>query len=121
VPKFLRWALIVVLLVLVTLFALANYQPVEIRFDPLDTGPAALRVPFFIAAFAFLLIGVVIGGAAAWLRQAKWRRRARERGRTADGLSRELSELRAERAVAVPAPVPARVGDDLPRTLDPHI
>jgi uncharacterized integral membrane protein len=117
VPKFLRWALIVILLVLVTLFALANYQPVEIRFDPLSSGPAPLRVPFFLAAFVFLLIGVVIGGAAAWLRQAKWRRRARARGRTADDLARELSELRAERAT----PVPARVGDDLPRTVDPHI
>ncbi len=116
-PKFLRWALIIVLLVLVTVFALANYQPVEIRFDPLNSGPAPLRLPFFVAAFVFVLIGVVIGGAAAWLRQAKWRRRARERGRAAEGLTRDLAELRAERAVAVPA----RVADDLPRPLDPHI
>lgn len=116
-PKFLRWALIVLLLLLVTLFALANYQPVEIRFDPLSAGPAPLRVPLFVAAFVFLLIGVVIGGAAAWLRQAKWRRRARERGRTADGLARELAELRAERATTVPAPGP----DNAPRVAAPHI
>lgn len=116
-PKVLRWALIILLLVVAVVFALANHQPVDIQLDPLSSGPPTLRIPLFAAIFLFMLIGVVIGGTAAWFGQAKWRRRARQRGREADGLARELTEARAERA----SPSSAVAPEPVQHRADPYI
>ena len=61
--------------------ALANRAPVMLSLDPFrpDQPAAAITVPLFVALFAALLVGIAIGGAAAWLGQGKWRRAARAR------------------------------------------
>ena len=46
-------------------------------------------MPLFVVLIAVLILGVIIGGVAAWLRQTKWRRTARR-------LEREVASLRAE-------------------------
>ena len=49
----------------------------------------SVTLPLFALIIVLLILGVVIGGIAAWLRQGKWRRTARR-------LEREASELRGE-------------------------
>jgi uncharacterized integral membrane protein len=70
--------LIVLGLVLIS-FAVANRQIVTVSLDPFDQANPALVVsqPLYLVVFVVLIAGVVIGGCAAWLRQARWRRRAR--------------------------------------------
>lgn len=84
-------ALIVVpLAVILIAFAVANRQAVTVSLDPFSAGaPAAsLTLPLFALVIALLIIGVVIGGTAAWLRHGRWRRVARR-------LERDLKELNA--------------------------
>jgi uncharacterized integral membrane protein len=66
-------------------FALANRQIVTVSFDPFDQAdPAlALALPLYQLIFLLLILGVLVGGSAAWLRQAKWRARARRAERVA--------------------------------------
>jgi len=88
--------------VLILLFALANRQWITVSLDPFSAQDPAVAVSlpvFFVVLFA-LMAGVIIGGAATWLSQAKWRRAAR---RHQAALRRVLSESaptkpRAERA-----------------------
>src|ERR1700722_17413725 len=70
--------LIVLGLVLIS-FAVANRQIVTVSLDPFDQADPALAVsqPMYRVVFVVLIAGVVIGGCAAWLPQARWRGRAR--------------------------------------------
>jgi hypothetical protein len=71
-------------------FAVANRGAVVISFDPFDQSHPAfsMTVPLFALLLCVALAGVVIGGAAAWLGQSKWRRAAR----VAQAQTRELRE-----------------------------
>jgi uncharacterized integral membrane protein len=66
--------------VVIVAFAVANRQTVTVSFDPFSAvSPAyAATLPLFVIVFAVLILGVVIGGIAAWIRQSKWRRTARK-------------------------------------------
>jgi uncharacterized integral membrane protein len=79
------------LAVVIIAFAVANRQIVTVSLDPFSSEhPASsLTLPLFALILVLLIAGVVIGGVAAWLRQAKWRRVARR-------LEREVEELRSE-------------------------
>ncbi len=83
--------ILVPLAILFVTFAVANRQTIVVSLDPFDqASPAfAVAMPLFGLTIALLIVGVVIGGMAAWLRQAKWRRAARV-------AESEARELRAE-------------------------
>ncbi len=72
-------------------FAVANRQFVTVSFDPFNSAhPAAsVTLPLFALIIVLLIIGVVIGGGASWLRHGRWRRAARR-------LEREIGQLREE-------------------------
>jgi uncharacterized integral membrane protein len=98
--------ILVPLAVVLAAFAVANRQIVVISFDPFDQAhPAyALPVPLFALVLALVIGGVIIGGAAAWLRQSKWRRSARLAQAQARELSVELERLkRSLRPVELPS------------------
>jgi uncharacterized integral membrane protein len=79
------------LVVLILLFAVANRQWISVSLDPFSAQDPALAVSlpvFFVVLFA-VMVGVLIGGTATWLSQAKWRRAAR---RHQAALRRVLSE-----------------------------
>ena len=105
--KFVTIVILVPLTVVIVMFAVANREIVAVSFDPFDAArPAyAVKMPMFILIFVLVGIGVVIGGIAAWLRQHKWRVRARR----AETEARELRAAHeAQRARgAMPAPVEA--------------
>jgi len=91
VRKIVAALILVPLAVVIIAFAVANRQIVTVLFDPFsaERPAASLTLPLFALIIVLLVIGVLIGGTAAWLRQAKWRRTARR-------LEREVADLRIE-------------------------
>jgi uncharacterized integral membrane protein len=79
VRKFIAIAVLVPLAIVIVMFAVANREIVTVSFDPFDPAhPAlALKLPLFMLIFVLVAVGVVVGGVAAWLRQHRWRLRAR--------------------------------------------
>jgi uncharacterized integral membrane protein len=101
---------LVPLAIVFILFAVANREMVTLSLDPFDaTRPAfTYRMPLFILIFVLLLVGTLVGGIAAWLRQSKWRRVVRQ-------LRDENRLLRAELSAQQPA---AGFRRSLPASLD---
>jgi hypothetical protein len=109
--------ILIPLAVVVIALAVANRQPVLVSFDPFDQlHPAMARaLPLYQLMLLLLVVGVVVGGAAAWVRQGKWRRAARLADAQARELRAEVDRLRRlapAELVPVPAPAPA---DQTPR------
>jgi uncharacterized integral membrane protein len=94
-------------------FAVANRQTVTVSFDPFSTtAPAyAATLPLFAVIFSFLILGVLTGGIAAWIRQSKWRRAARKLEAEVRALQAEQEAIRRrfgtpEQAPSAPSPYP---------------
>src|SRR4030088_1617552 len=99
-------ALVLIFLALVLIaIAVANRQVVTVSFDPFDQANPALVLsqPAYVLIFLLLITGVVVGGCAAWLRQGKWRARARRAEAQLSRLQAQLSEQPGA-ASAVPSP-----------------
>lgn len=88
---------LVPLAIILIAFAVANRHVVTVSLDPFSSNPpaAAVTLPLFALVIVLLIIGVLIGGVAAWLRQGKWRRTARRLEFEVDELRREIQLLRA--------------------------
>jgi hypothetical protein len=88
-------------LLLVTL-AVANRHEVRLVLDPFrPENPAiSLAMPLYAYIFIALVAGVLLGGTATWLSQARWRRGAREQGRAAARWHAEADRLTRERDAA---------------------
>jgi len=97
--------IVVPLAAILIAFAVANRQSVTVSFDPFSaTNPAyAATLPLFVLIFVLVILGVVIGGAAAWLRQAKWRRTAHRLDADVRALHQELETMRRREAAAAEA------------------
>lgn len=109
--KFVTALIFIPLAVIVVAFAVANRALVAVSFDPFDAvDPAfALRMPMFVLIFVLVGLGVLIGGVAAWLKQHKWRVRARRAEAEARELRRRLDEERPQRSVPAQAVPPFAV------------
>ena len=105
-PKKVVWVLgIIPASVLLVVFAVANRHSVHLVLDPLAPQNPALSIeaPLFLLLLGGVVVGVLLGGAATWLKQGKWRRAARQRGEEAEGLRRETDRLhRQMEAVSQP-------------------
>jgi uncharacterized integral membrane protein len=88
VRKIVSAVILVPLALIIIGFAVANRQAITVSFDPFDAvQPAyAASMPLFVLIFVLVIFGVILGGTAAWLRQARWRWAARR----AEGENREL-------------------------------
>jgi uncharacterized integral membrane protein len=111
--KIVTTIIVVPLATLIIAFAVANRQLVTVSFDPFNsTNPAyAVPLPLFILIFVLVILGVVVGGVAAWLRQSKWRRAARKLDDENRQLLQELATIRNRfgteaQAKAEPEPEP---------------
>ncbi|MFY9770256.1 MAG: lipopolysaccharide assembly protein LapA domain-containing protein [Xanthobacteraceae bacterium] len=91
IRKIIAAVILVPLAVVIIAFAVANRQIVTVSLDPFSAEhPAAsLTLPLFALVIVLLVLGVLIGGIAAWRRQSKWRRTARR-------LEREIADLHIE-------------------------
>jgi hypothetical protein len=96
--KFVAIAILVPLGVILVMFAVANRQIAAVSFDPFNSAePAfALKMPLFVLIFVLVGLGVLIGGIAAWLRQHKWRVRARQAEAEARDLRARLEAQQVE-------------------------
>jgi uncharacterized integral membrane protein len=94
-------------------FAVANHEPVTVSFDPFSaTNPAfALEIRLYLLAFSLLILGVIVGGVAAWLTQRKWRRAARKFEAEARALRSELDSFRRRFGLAPRTTLPATIGE----------
>jgi uncharacterized integral membrane protein len=102
--------LLVPLAVIIIAFAVANRQVVTVSLDPFSSTPpaASVTLPLFALVIVLLIVGVLIGGTAAWLRQGKWRRTARRLEREVSELRGEVYALKATAEPVKPAAVPER-------------
>ncbi len=117
VRRIIATLILIPLAVVIIAFAVANRQWVTVSFDPFSsTSPAyAATLPLFAFIFVALILGVVIGGAVAWVGQAKWRRTARKLDSDVRVLHQELDAVRRRFA---PEPPPASP-DPSPYTVIP--
>jgi uncharacterized integral membrane protein len=93
--------ILVPLAIVIIALAMANRQIVTVSLDPFNSSPpaATVSVPLFVLIIVLLIIGVVLGGAASWLGQGRWRRTARRH-------EREAAKLRGDLAVLKPHAAP---------------
>ena len=113
--KLLTIVILVPLGVLIVAFAVANRQIVTVSFDPFSAGePAAtLTLPLFVLIIALLIIGVLIGGTASWIRQGKWRSSVRRLDRDLVRLREKLAAFEAAGPKAAIRPEPAEPAQPL--------
>jgi uncharacterized integral membrane protein len=109
---------IVPLMALLVALAVANRDVVAVSFDPFSTiNPAfVLKVRLYLLAFFLLIVGVLIGGIAVWLKQRKWRRAARKHEAEARALRAELDSLRRRFGLSPRSTLPSRI-DQTPQAM----
>lgn len=105
--KILTIIVAVPLAAIIIAFAVANRQSVTVSFDPFSSAdPAyAATLPLFAVVLLVLIVGVVVGGIAAWIRQGKWRRAVRQLEAESRNLRSDLDDAR-RRVAAVTEPAP---------------
>jgi uncharacterized integral membrane protein len=84
---------------------IANRHSVQLILDPFrPENPAlALTMPLSVCIWLSLLVGVLIGSLATWLRQSRWRRSARLRAQESIRWQSEADRLARERDVMTSA------------------
>lgn len=121
--KIVTLAIVLPLAAVIIAFAVANREFVTVSFDPFSaTSPAyAATLPLFILIFVLVILGVIIGGVAAWLRQAHWRRAARKLDAEVRLLRQELGAARNRFAAEAPpaAPTTTYFEPDAPPAIAP--
>jgi hypothetical protein len=105
--------IVVPLGVILVALAVVNRKPAMLILDPFGGAEPnlSLEAPLFLFLLGAFALGLFIGGAATWLSQGKWRKRARvgareanEWHRQADRLEKELEGLDSARShVRLPA------------------
>jgi len=88
--------ILIPLAIVIIAFAVANRQIVTVSLDPFSSEHPAtsLNLPLFVLVIGLLIVGVLIGGAASWLRHGNLRRTARRFERDIRELRSELASLR---------------------------
>jgi hypothetical protein len=100
--------ILIPLAVLIVAICLANKADVRVSLDPFSvSNPAFARdVPLYQLCLTLLVVGVLVGGFATWLKQSKWRRGARAREAELRAARGEVDRLRRELAARETAAAP---------------
>jgi hypothetical protein len=110
--RFIKALLLFLLGCAVAAYAVANRAPVEFVLDPLSPFSGynlvpTVKAPLFVYLFAAMFIGMLLGAAAVWLGQGRWRKAARDRTREAAQWRREAETLKAGLQSSATAATPA--------------
>lgn len=94
----LKWILLVPVALVIIMLAVVNRAPVTVVFDPFPPASENMTfaAPLFLIILVSLIIGVLIGGAGAWLRQGRNRRVARQAQAEANRQRVEAERLRSQ-------------------------
>jgi uncharacterized integral membrane protein len=119
IRKIVTAVILIPLAVVIIGFAVANRQAVTVSFDPFNAAnPAyAATLPLFVIVLLLVILGVMIGGVAAWLRQSKWRHLARRAEAQNRELIAENGQLRRRLEMAERPDLPARIAPPPPLAL----
>ncbi|MGI9425349.1 MAG: hypothetical protein ACR2PA_19310 [Hyphomicrobiaceae bacterium] len=87
------------LAVILVTVAVINRHEVRLVLDPFNpqSPDFFLPLPLYAFLFAMLIVGVMLGGAASWFSQGKWRKTARQRTQDAMRWKAEAERLTRER------------------------
>src|SRR5262245_24694569 len=109
IRKIANWVVLLLVAAIVVAFAVANRQRITVNLDPLGitTPPLTASPKAWTLALGMVIAGVIIGGVAVWLRQARWRRTARALDREVRTLRSENGELRHQLEAAETGITPA--------------
>ena len=101
------------LAIVIVALAVANRQTVAVSFDPFSmANPGYVaQAPLFLLVFLLVIAGVLIGGTAAWLRQGRWRRRARRLESRLNRAEAEMERLKRRAGLTGDAGAPAPSGN----------
>jgi len=108
--KIVAAVILIPLAVVIVAFAVANRQMVTVSLDPFSAErPAStLTLPLFGLVIGLLIVGVLIGGAASWVRHGNLRRTARRFERDIRELRSEIASLRHAAGGGARPPEPAK-------------
>ncbi|MBB4183721.1 lipopolysaccharide assembly protein LapA domain-containing protein [Sinorhizobium terangae] len=84
--------------IILIVLSVANRQSVTFAFNPFNPADSVLSVsaPFFVFLFLAVIVGLILGAAATWLSQGKYRRRARNEANEALKWHREAEKHRSQ-------------------------
>lgn len=77
--KIINFVILLPLAVVLILLSVANRNSVTLALNPFrpEDSVLSLNAPFFVFLFLALMIGILLGSAATWLAQGKYRKQAR--------------------------------------------
>lgn len=91
--------------IVIVALSVANRAPAVLSFDPVNVDPLyALEAPLYLFLFAAFAAGGIAASVVTWLRQGRWRRRAREEAARAARLEQEIDRLQKKVRSTGPAP-----------------
>ena len=93
--RVLKYLLAVPAAIILLTLAVINRHAVTLVLDPFrpDEPVLTLVLPFYVYLLATLVAGIILGGVAAWMAQARWRRSARRRAADAQRWQAEAGRL----------------------------
>jgi uncharacterized integral membrane protein len=110
--KIVSWVILLLITAVVVSFAVANRNDVTVNLDPvgITKPPLTASLKLWVLALGMVILGVIIGGVAVWLRQGRWRRSARTLDREVRAVRGENQDMRQrlETAEMNAAPPPGR-------------
>lgn len=112
--KYIRYAFLAALALVLVIIAFANREPVTLRLLPdefagLLPWGRVIELPLFLVIFGAIVAGAAIGFVWEWLREHRYRAAADRRGREAARLKREVAKIKG---------TPADKGDEVLALLD---
>lgn len=96
--RFLTLFVLLPVAVVIVALSVANRGAVTFSLDPIG-APApgwSASGPLYVFLFVAVIVGIVIGGIATWMRQGRWRHAARTERATAERLRTEVTQLRQQ-------------------------
>lgn len=101
--RYIRYAFLAALAVVLITVALANREPVTLHLLPAGLSGFlgfswAVSLPLFIVIFGGIVAGVMIGFVWEWLREHKLRAKGKRAERAAVKLSQEVQNLKQKQA-----------------------
>ncbi len=99
--RYIRYAFLAALAVVLVVIAVANRTPVELRLMSDDLARivglnATITLPLFVVIFAGIIAGLMIGFVWEWMREYKVRARAHRAEKEKRHLEREVARLRKD-------------------------